>query len=1082
MVKKDTGIENKHRGSGKHRISSRKTDSKRRIVRRQKSRSESPSSRCSRSSFQRKIYYSFSDDGEDNSVSISTKRSFCKSRRYSQQLYRHRNRERRQDSGRQLNKRSRRRGRETSYDSQESSFDSESSFSSNDSQSHFSTASSTTATTTSRYADEMQSRVLSMDTAVNSESKLQDVGLVVQASDLSDYSDQFTLDSMDKQEFEDFLQKHDKGIIANIATVDSNDSKVYSLPATTEAPDIPGVRSADTGVFGGCVYRTFFCLDDDSVQGSYGGLRNGEVLIAASISLHEEDVTVNSNHQEHDDQTCDERSRDAPTVVYSDEDLPLQAGCKEKNSSDKTSHSSHAGINTEDSPGISKANDTPDDSTSILAVQPSTRGCFYFWGTSTPPSEAAETMEDNNDDDKNDSTSSHTIVWQRSETHDETSENSSVVSIDEQRAGDIAKKARDETVLSKFKPETEDSIRETDSPSLSGTIAFMSQSQSHSIPLDAPPRQTLFVLGDNAEISAVTEVEAGNGDTAFLIYIRPSRCSLSEKGEATVAHAEAFKGLHKRRNARSLNQYGSENTAEAELVVVDSQEDIPETERPKLILEDRADMYLEYLGKLSEASYYCLDTESRLQVTKVLEGQKYENTTDRRLTPEESQDVHSIEFSTEGAQYMFCIRQDENFVPSDEGENVGNDFAIGKGLDELPFDEEEGISPMAKSSESLSCESASKIPLDNPMINDNQLSVAIENELTSQRQMGDVDNLVDYKVGELVSKPNLPVTQIVSDEEVDNFFEETPLQQEVRPREFDSPLCEGPNEQHVNNTEIDQFIQSSQPQSIANDVKLSSLDKSENAVSSTQEEPRPKAMMGLSRNSAKAHAWLLSGKRSRRALAASIRDGTEYASRVPQKSEENATKSNNDSSSNHSFGINKYLKYLDKHDHTEEPLMAGVTTGNDIGENCEGKKEVTLEGNSLLPLSTDTVICDASSDAALASNKDDSRSTEKHESAIPSHVPCILPSHVIGHIKSHELFEQEFHTSQNELTLSDQRKLVSYSELARLSRNLLLGDNSVRSGRTSSQLHCRIRNESVGSSGDEFFDAVSRTSSNLSTD
>ena len=175
---------------------------------------------------------------------------------------------------------------------------------------------------------------MTVDTAVNSESNLvQEVGKVVRASDLSDYSDHFTLGTKSLEEFEGFLKKHEKKGKRIIYSSDSEGSSVlYSLdPSTSNKPKgsksdfdsgiIAGQRSSQVSApFRPSVLHTFFCVGEDvSIQGSYGGLRDDEILIAnySSIStkdsmppqtIESQDIYDSRSEEDHDDQEASKSS------------------------------------------------------------------------------------------------------------------------------------------------------------------------------------------------------------------------------------------------------------------------------------------------------------------------------------------------------------------------------------------------------------------------------------------------------------------------------------------------------------------------------------------------------------------------------------------------------------------------------------------------------------------------------------------------------------------------------------------------------------------------------------------------------
>eukprot|EP00934_Nitzschia_sp_Nitz4_P004702 Nitzschia sp. Nitz4//scaffold103_size77763//29005//31524//NITZ4_005441-RA/size77763-processed-gene-0.21-mRNA-1//-1//CDS//3329532316//4692//frame0 len=479
--------------------------------------------------------------------------------------------------------------------------------------------------------------VHSLDTLDNSESKLQDIGLVVRASDLSDYSDLFTLDSDEKEEFEDFVEKYDKGGDSHVQPALSQESAVYSLPHN-ESRDVNVALSREEGGCGNCMLQTFFCLDEESVQGSYGGLRNDEVLIAESFP------TDSCNRD------VDESLGEATNTMTALEEDPWSSEMKGESTSNETDekHQEPEVIKEVDSPNNTRWN----------------WSCFSSWAFQQSSEDQSDTLtvgvpEEEEDDKEETSRHSHTIVWQRSVESTRTDDDS----LDDMRAADIVKKARTDNILSKFK--TEDSHEP-----LGSTGAMASNTLC-----------TTFVLGDNARVSGVAEIEAGDGDTAFVIFLEATRDGMTTRGQMAASQAESFQGDHVRRTARSLIQRDSEKSSTSDIVLVGDTTNRDSSKPPTLILEDSADSFLEQLGHLSEASYFCLDEKkqeaARVHFQAQLRDTQLRGSDILATTPSAT---CSISVTT-GSQYMFCIRT-EDLSPHDSNPTH---FHVKR--EDLPFDE-----------------------------------------------------------------------------------------------------------------------------------------------------------------------------------------------------------------------------------------------------------------------------------------------------------------------------------------------------------------------------------------------------------
>lgn len=153
----------------------------------------------------------------------------------------------------------------------------------------------------------------SEDTEANSEAKLQDRGLVVNASDLSECWSKTSLNSDEETAFQRFTKKYEarKGVFyfgneddLSLPSIETSrpGSRTHASMASSfrdsvdETYDDFTVASDDSGIVKRTeTYRTeaveekmWYCgLDDDSItdERSYGGLRNNEVLIAAASSM-----------------------------------------------------------------------------------------------------------------------------------------------------------------------------------------------------------------------------------------------------------------------------------------------------------------------------------------------------------------------------------------------------------------------------------------------------------------------------------------------------------------------------------------------------------------------------------------------------------------------------------------------------------------------------------------------------------------------------------------------------------------------------------------------------------------------------
>jgi hypothetical protein len=274
---------------------------------------------------------------------------------------------------------------------------------------------------------------------VNSESKLvQELGKVVKASDLSDYSDHFTLGSKSLEEFEGFLKKHESKGKRIIYASDSDGSSVlYSLDPSTGHKQKESKLDSDSGIitynqklrtdpsrtdFRPSALQQCFCAGDDiSIQGSYGGLRDDEILIAncSSISTKntmdrppqrvesQEDNYDSHSEEERDDQEASKSSESGSSESEGNGVWGISFPWIQGNNSSDEEESEHDQSTIP--PVVSFVSSAP--SRSVVSVSPS-----------------------------------KSVTWEQSNTIDSVEE-----SMEESRAEAIAKKARADNILSMFK-------------------------------------------------------------------------------------------------------------------------------------------------------------------------------------------------------------------------------------------------------------------------------------------------------------------------------------------------------------------------------------------------------------------------------------------------------------------------------------------------------------------------------------------------------------------------------------------------------------------------------------------------------
>ncbi len=611
------------------------------------------------------------------------------------------------------------------------------------------------------------SNVMSIDTAENSESRLQDIGRVVKASDLTDYSDQYTLGSREMEEFEGYLHKHkSRGHRTFYASDSDGSSAIYSLDSRDDRPVAPSddtsgvvaINSSDrehTNIVN-CGYKACFCIDDKSIEESYGGLRDDQVLIAASCTLTSHGSAEFTDGEELSD---GEEAQEASirTLSRRVERMESQAESTTSDATDAEDQEDGDTVKTEEPSGVSRF--------------------FCSWGAS--PSDGGEDEDDDEyglpevvttlTQQGNESIASHhtaNVVWQRSGSYDSAEE-----SLGEDRADAIAKKARAENILNKFKkapPKAEPRLDIQDiTPNINNHITELKGEINMSLFQDAdkaddgqlqrdssinePTKQAIderrpsdesaehtainiqgdtaeiipqntsinlqddtakiipqdeitpqkgavvdaieeapiedidlsldftYVLGDNVEVTGMTEVEAGNGDTGFLIFLRASRNSLTEDGEAAV---RSF--MERRRETSTLNGLCSvsdmtQSRHEAEgglnvFIVIENDNQCSDKERPRLLIEEKASIYLANLSRLSEASYYCLDRKTKQEVTRVIQSHQcgtflpVDLSVRSTFSQESPGNVPSFsQPSKDGvAQFIFCMRADDMICKVDD--------------------------------------------------------------------------------------------------------------------------------------------------------------------------------------------------------------------------------------------------------------------------------------------------------------------------------------------------------------------------------------------------------------------------------
>lgn len=904
------------------------------------------------------------------------------------------------------------------------------------------------------------------DTAHNSKSKLKNVGLVVKASDLSDYSDHFTLDSREMDEFEDFVHKHQekKRETRDIYESGSDDSSaLYSLAQESEkAPSEPSeetsgiveVTSGDIGNKGNCALREFFCMDDDaSIQGSYGGLRNGEILIASS--------TLSTHHS-----MMVEESYIPPEMSTRSDARKL-----ERMESSATTMEDHR---QEVADGDLDGSDDDDDDDE---PRPSGMSRFFCsWGAGPSDEDVKDDDEDDEDEDEDDHSTEETstvdqeatvttttdqsrsVVWERPDDHASHAD-SVEPSLDDARLQAIAQKARSDNVLSQFKagtarheeptaflsdPMPEDNEGTQEAKELAPHVQVPVLIESPSLDDDASqgsvdlPYQRTLVLGDNVEVTGISEVEAGNGDTGFVIYLRVSRTTLTDEGQAAADRAAATRRSKLVEKPATIWQSLDDVSFEV-LVAVSGDDEGLVTKAPRLLIENNASHYLENLCQLSEASYYCLDKSTKQYSMKVIQSRSDSSTSyDLQTTSTLSRDSFGNHHNAPpaqfdaAAQFMFCIKASD-LMPIDK-------------------DQVEILEPERISSSSM----------------------------VEDSRHGD-ENAIETRFSSILKAASSVPSSAQS-------------QEEAASREVTA------------NPSKDEAVKSQQP----------------------------KYHRGMSRAVVKARMLLNAGKKPRNnpvaaaatAAAADTASSTQeqYVARPPSSMESTPTASAGSLSNRSSGSIRGYLDYLDGKDEQ---------VGTAAAAKAENEESSTRTRSALLISKVEKAAQEArdilarmeyrennseedayNSDDAVPSSeqeRDDDQlgyNRVDHSSCspkIPTHVANVKPETIellVTKVNSYSGIETKW--------TSDEKKLQSYEDRVRLAQQLLLGDSSARVGRrttptlrreesplplsreptrprpadqqrkTSSSGSSSDPASSSTSGSDEFYDTLSRMSSNLS--
>lgn len=935
------------------------------------------------------------DDGSVSSYSYS-RRKYHRSVSERSRRRRHKKKPKHRESS---HGQRRHRGRRHSYSE---SSESETSFSSygssedsfSESSSSYSDSSDETSTRVSYSSVESRSHQLRlMDTLDNSESKLQNIGHVLRAP------------SIEEQTAVDDVREEQEEMLDTPSQLESR-NELREVDECTNPSEF-SVRYNDKE-HGGCCYHSFFCMDDESFQGSYGGLRNGDILIASStISSHD--------------------SFDLPQTVCSSEHNAA-SDCQEKQSLISIESSDLPPVATEEARDVLPG--TPTGSANMESEtgedeQPVGVSCFNCWGTNPKKVKDGTTQAEITSSDSN---MSRTVVWERSF---DGSFDSAQGSVAESRAIEIARKARAENVLSKFKSQ--------ESPP--STLEVSDDGRDRHFDY-----QDIFILGDNAQITGVTELEAGNGDTAFFIFLKASQQSLSRQGRKIAASKRRAKIGVSLAPTVQLEQGSDSDSKGVPIMIIDDNKNLVPSP-PRLIMEEKALLYIENLGKLSEASYHCLDRKTRKNVTKMVRVQQEGRISNLQIesafsaTTSESED-EKLEAPLEGAQYMFCMHVEDMFafdsekIPEEERAMAEKTLAV----HETPFDETTKTNrihtvPRSFSRPRQNARIAKKTESTRGLT---PLGNAIHEQLAERREQKKKERASPVKTRSRREEKET----VVDDAMVKKYLEE-----EIYPR-----LSNSQTTSYVDESEVDQYLEN-----VSKSVTSSRSPghgKGKNC-DSVNEFPAAAAALanGMSRSTAKAHA-LLQTRKNRNALKAigasgsgsspnqksahqktpmgslSKEDcvhGSQLVASTQQPSKD-ATRlaSHASSESDNSSGIGNYLNYLE-----------GKDESRDSKEILDHGEKAVIEAKAILMNRT---LPDEDSGAEeTAERVPKPKPLDRKEMEVP------IPTHVAQLSSSKTKKEATKVTSQ--LT-GDQQSLLTYAERNRLAQQILLADHSGRPHRT----------------------------------
>ena len=625
---------------------------------------------------------------------------------------------------------------------------------------------------------------MTVDTAVNSESNLvQEVGKVVRASDLSDYSDHFTLGTKSLEEFEGFLKKHEKKGKRIIYSSDSEGSSVlYSLdPSTSNKPK--GSKSDfDSGIIAGqqklrssqvsapfrpSVLHTFFCVGEDvSIQGSYGGLRDDEILIAnySSIStkdsmppqtVESQDIYDSRSEEDRDDQAESKSSETGSSESEGDGgwgiSLPwvqVQSSSREDESENEPStippivsfvsstpsrsflpQSPSKSVTWEHSSTLDSAENSIADSHVEAIVKKARAGnilSMFKTKPADPPTNGLDVTGIK--DDKAQDLDEHLKPTKSCETPshhaDPLDKHDHLVDPEESKEGEaqeMTESTEEIELKDRFwmnETKTDDSAKafaigeiiatnETPKLHVESDLVQMKEDQpmddarensdistttvdikaaswalrevDQVLPLcpshDARPVTCLpnvaheksetelssdrsFVLGDNVVVSGILEIETGNGDTSFVIFLKATKAELTEKGQQIANRVTSCVGEYKAWHTMNdivLALSGLAEGHEASIIVRSGAFDEPS---PRLIIDGTARTFLDNLSKLSEASYYCLDSATKKNAENVV-ARRGKQAPDDPNIDQVNFLANVDDMDDELVYFMFCMRGED---------------------------------------------------------------------------------------------------------------------------------------------------------------------------------------------------------------------------------------------------------------------------------------------------------------------------------------------------------------------------------------------------------------------------------------